>query len=454
MFSELYLSERSREFVNTYQDEFNRRLTKWLFDSKLLTSEDIKVEYFEGKKYRHKEIIPTSDLSWIFGRGEQTIRKRIKEGLLEGVVFWYRNGFWLSPFAASVLYAPQRESYHHDSHIPSGEVLNELLLSPEKDPGLVGLVTKGCSRVYAKSFFHCYDMLHQRWALAMEDDEQRAKLMNGHDKSNGKIKTERRRPSPEQDEIERLVKSHTNFMYSTIHKMGIHEADRKGNMNPKWDIAVSAGMYGLFEAARRYDPSKDNQFIAYAVYWIRSLIFKDLLANHSLVKIGTTQGQRRLFYGLPKWLRGEIKELPADASSEDAAEYFKVSVETVKMMRGRLANGRDISLDAQLFDGNDNKSLYGEIPSQGPTPEEAITSPARFVKELFDEVIDVLDERERYIIERHRRVDDEDKETLKDIGKYLGITRERVRQLEVGALEKLKKAIVGKYPEVEEEFSP
>ena len=431
MFSLACLSEKSREFVDQYQDEFNRRLTQHLRAEKRLTDEDITVKSISEGRYRFDQIVLVEDLSIIFGKTAQSIRKRIRD-LHDGLVYQDRS-YQLSPFAACFFYPPQREFYSPKSSIPCEDVLEELLLSSGEDPELVRLVTTGCSTVYGASFFNLYDVLHQRWALAMEDEEQRKELLNN--KVNGKVRT---LVLQNDDEIARLVASSENFMYLVIRKMGIRRGDQK------WDMAVSAGRFGLFEAARRYDSSTGNKFLSYAVHYIRGHILTDLLKDHNMVRMGASRSQAKLFYGLPKWQRGEIKELPANASSEDIAQYFEVSVRTVRMMQKRLAKG-DVSLDQKLYDDGED-TLLDRIASVDPTPEEAIISADPFTKKLVQEVIAVLNDRERYIVENHILAENENERTLKEIGEHFGITRERTRQLKAMALQKMRKRIIKLHP--------
>ena len=447
MFSLLSLSSRTRQFADAYQDEFNRRVTKYLQTEQRLSDDDITIEYVEKEKYSFKEIVPVEDLSFIFGRTPQTIQKRIQN--FANDLVYKDSAYYLSPFAACFFYPPQQEFYSRASYIPREEVLEELLLSSEKDLELVKLVTHDSSYVVGSSFFNMYDALHQRWAMAMEDEEQRKNLLqyntpkpNGIKRTNGKIEIPL--TSEQKEMVTQLMNSCENLMYSIIHKMGIHPKDYR------WNTAESAGRLGLFEAARRYDPSKTNKFSSYAVHYIRGFIWHDLIKNRNMVPIGTSQVQRTLFYQLPKWQQGKIKGLPEDASLEDAAKHFNVSVESIKMMQQRLA--WDVSLDAKLYNGSDGSedTLADRLPSHSPTPEESITSSAQLAKNLTLGVRDILDKREQYIIEHHIMPDEEDKETLEEIGHHFGITRERTRQIEARALQKMKLKMSELHPDVNE----
>jgi RNA polymerase sigma-32 factor len=205
---------------------------------------------------------------------------------------------------------------------------------------------------------------------------------------------------------------------------------------------VQEGNIGLMRAVQKFDPDKEIRLISYAVWWIRAYIQNYILRSWSLVKLGTTQAQRKLFFSLARTRREldrQSAEHGADSDGEDEGKVAKklhVKPGEVREMAQRM-DGRDLSLDAPL--GDDGASshvdfLSGSGPSQddelGAAQEQAVMS-TRVTAALAR-----LDDRERYIIEQ--RVMTDTPMTLKDLGEHFGFSRERARQLEIRAKEKLK----------------
>jgi RNA polymerase sigma-32 factor len=205
---------------------------------------------------------------------------------------------------------------------------------------------------------------------------------------------------------------------------------------------VQEGNIGLMRAVQKFDPDKEIRLISYAVWWIRAYIQNYILRSWSLVKLGTTQAQRKLFFSLAR-TRRELDRLSvghgADSDGEDEgkiARKLRVKAGEVREMAQRM-DGRDLSLDAPL--GEDGAFSHVDFvvsgaPSQadelGSAQEQAQVA-ARIAAALGR-----LDERERYIIEQ--RVMTDEPKTLKDLGEHFGFSRERARQLEIRAKEKLK----------------
>ncbi|MDO8642498.1 MAG: sigma factor-like helix-turn-helix DNA-binding protein [Candidatus Woesearchaeota archaeon] len=241
--------------------------------------------------------------------------------------------------------------------------------------------------------------------------------------------------------VKRLVESSVHFVYQVVHQMGIHPRTNK----QAWDESVSSGYLGAMSAARKYDPKKGKNFITYAVHWIKAQIYADNIANRRMVKIGTSQVQRKLYYLLPKVGTSRMPELlyeDHEATPEEIAAHFNVSPKSVRGMQQRLADG-DASLDSLTAD---DKNLYSRVASNAPTPEEMITPNAPFANQAIRGVLHVLDEREKYIVDCHLLR--EEPMTLEAIGDQLGITRERTRQLENRAKEKMRQALVKEYPDL------
>ncbi len=204
---------------------------------------------------------------------------------------------------------------------------------------------------------------------------------------------------------------------------------------------IQEGNLGLMMAIKKFDPDRGVRLISYAVWWIRAQIQNYILQSWRLVKIGTTQAQRKLFYKLEKTRRslGRFYGKEGEVSSKLLADALNVKESLIKEMEVRLGS-QELSIDTK-FGGNssdDGRSLAEVIPDNSPNPEEYYSDVEfdEYRKKQLYRALECLDERERFIIERRRLI--EEPQTLSEIGKDLGITRERVRQLEARAIRKLR----------------
>jgi RNA polymerase sigma-32 factor len=215
---------------------------------------------------------------------------------------------------------------------------------------------------------------------------------------------------------------------------------------------IQEGHIGLMEAAARFEPERDVRFSTYATWWIRASIQDHVLRNWSIVRGGTSSAQKALFFNLRR-LRARITQAAGSSGSLDAvyseiAIAVGVSKSDVATMAARLS-GPDTSLNAPLSDqdmggASDRMDfLVDSKPLQDEVVEDSIDS-ARRVGWLRA-ALDVLTDREARII-RARRLQDE-AATLESLGENLGISKERVRQIENRALEKLKQALLARHPE-------
>jgi RNA polymerase sigma-32 factor len=204
---------------------------------------------------------------------------------------------------------------------------------------------------------------------------------------------------------------------------------------------IQEGNLGLMQAVTKFDPTKRYRLISYGVWWIRAYIQNFIMKNWSLVKIGTTQGQRKLFYKIrsAKSLYNagglSLEEYYAKLSSD-----LKVSIKEIKEMDQRMG-GKDYSLDEELKPGE--KQTKVEFISSGSENQEDLVIKEEQKRDLqsgLEEAIKTLNERERYIIEN--RLLSEKQETLEKIGVEFDISRERVRQIEKVAIKKIKKILI------------
>lgn len=200
---------------------------------------------------------------------------------------------------------------------------------------------------------------------------------------------------------------------------------------------VQEGNVGLVRAVSKFDPEKGIKFSYYATFWIKAYILKFIMDNWRLVKIGTTQTQRKLFYNLNK----ERQQLMAQGFDPDAsmlAERLNVSEEQIIEMEQRL-DASDMSLNAPISDDDSGGATRMDyLPALGPGIEETLGNSeiSHMVRERLESLAPHLSDKERYILE-HRLLSDEPI-TLREIGDIFHITRERVRQIEARLLQKVR----------------
>lgn len=214
---------------------------------------------------------------------------------------------------------------------------------------------------------------------------------------------------------------------------------------------VQEGHVGLMEAAARFDPEREIRFSTYATWWIRASIQDYVLRNWSIVRGGTSSAQKSLFFNLRR-LRARIAP-NADVTSIDRAHgeiagALGVSKSDVALMDSRLS-GPDTSLNAPVSEEDSGGADRVEfLVCNAPLPDQIVgdTIDAERRTGWLERALAVLDERELMII-CERRLRDEGV-TLETLGRSLGISKERVRQIEARALEKLKSALVTDDPEL------
>jgi RNA polymerase sigma-32 factor len=234
----------------------------------------------------------------------------------------------------------------------------------------------------------------------------------------------------------RLVTSHLRLVAKIAFKY-------RGYGLPVGDL-IAEGNIGMMQAIRRFEPEKGFRLSTYAMWWIRAAIQEYILRSWSLVKVGSSAAQKRLFFNLKRLKKkiGVSERAMTDAQADDIAKTLDVSREDVIDMDQRMI-AHDVYLNSPLSaDGENEKMDFLVEPSQNQETVLAERQEMQGKQTLLKRALALLSNRERDIIER-RRLKDEP-ETLDDLSKIHNISRERVRQIEVKAFEKLQKEMTQK----------
>ncbi|MFN3133773.1 RNA polymerase sigma factor RpoH [Roseibium sp.] len=233
---------------------------------------------------------------------------------------------------------------------------------------------------------------------------------------------------------ERLVNSHLRLVAKIA--MGY-----RGYGLPIGEV-VSEGNVGLMQAVKRFEPDKGFRLATYAMWWIKAAIQEYILRSWSLVKMGTTANQKRLFFNLRR-LKGKIQALEEGDLKphqvQEIATRLGVSEEEVVSMNRRL--GGDASLNAPIRAEADAGEWQDWLVDESDSQETLLANQEELDmrRKMLSDAMDVLNDRERRIFEARRL--SEDPITLEDLSGEFGVSRERVRQIEVRAFEKVQKAV-------------
>jgi RNA polymerase sigma-32 factor len=206
---------------------------------------------------------------------------------------------------------------------------------------------------------------------------------------------------------------------------------------------IAEGNVGMMQAVKRFEPDKGFRLATYAMWWIRAAIQEYILRSWSLVKLGTTAAQKKLFFNLRK-VKGQLKAIEeGDLTPEHVAqiaEKLNVSEDEVISMNRRMA-APDNSLNAPLRADSDGEWQDWLVDDDAVDQETRLVDKDEFEirQELLENAMETLNERERHILQERRLTDNP--ATLEDLSKEYGISRERVRQIEVRAFEKVQKAV-------------
>ncbi|MHB8912883.1 MAG: RNA polymerase sigma factor RpoH [Lysobacter sp.] len=238
----------------------------------------------------------------------------------------------------------------------------------------------------------------------------------------------------DQDAAEKLVTSHLRLVARIA--MGY-----RGYGLPIGEV-ISEGNVGLMQAVKRFDPDKGFRLATYAMWWIRASIQEYILRSWSLVKMGTTAAQKKLFFNLRR-AKSQLQALDEGDLRPDQvktiAHKFGVSEADVVSMNRRL--GGDASLNAPVRNDMEAGEWQDWLADDQPTQEEVLGEEQELDqrKSYLTSALSTLNDRERRIFEARRLT--EQPATLEDLSTEFGVSRERIRQIEVRAFEKVQKAV-------------
>lgn len=231
-----------------------------------------------------------------------------------------------------------------------------------------------------------------------------------------------------------LITSHLRLVVKVVSKY-------KGYGLPINEM-ISEGNIGLIYAINKFEPDKGFRFSTYALWWIKAYIQKYILNSWSLVKIGTTAAQKKLFFNLRK-LKSQLNLIDGkDLNNETLkhiADSLSVSVQDVKDMNNRM-HSHDSSLNKLCNDGEDDSAEWMDfLADNKPSPEAAIayTETYAYRKKMFSQALSCLNQREHDILYKRRML--ENAFTLDELSKVYGISKERIRQIELNSIRKIRK---------------
>lgn len=251
------------------------------------------------------------------------------------------------------------------------------------------------------------------------------------------------RDQRDEEALHRLITAYMRLAISMASKFRRYGA-------PMSDLIQEASV-GLMKAADKFDPDRGVRFSTYAVWWIKASIQDYVMRDFSLVRTGSTSSQKSLFFNMRRVQARIEREAGAPLEThvlhEMIAAELGVPIHDVQMMDGRLS-GSDFSLDATQSSEDEGRSWVDALEDDSPQADEIVTNSHdnATLRQWLTSAFSTLSERERFIV-RERKLRD-DPRTLENLGGELGLSKERVRQLEAAAFSKMRRSLESVGPEV------
>jgi RNA polymerase primary sigma factor len=230
----------------------------------------------------------------------------------------------------------------------------------------------------------------------------------------------------DQDALDRLVEANLRFV--------VHYAKRYRGLGLSYMDLIHEGSLGLIEAAKRFDPERNVKFISYAVWWVRQAIFHSLSEHARVFRLPQKlSGQVSRLESAREKLKSELERAP---TTEELAERTTFSKEEVERLL--LAAGDDVSLSTAV--GDDGNLELGDTLEQDTVPSVEVEMIRSSFERRIQDMVSGLDEKEREVIRMRFGLDGDEPKTLQEIGESMGLSRERIRQIESRAKEKLRRS--------------
>jgi RNA polymerase primary sigma factor len=230
----------------------------------------------------------------------------------------------------------------------------------------------------------------------------------------------------DQEAVKRLVEANLRFV--------VHYAKRYRGLGLSYMDLIHEGTLGLMEAAKRFDPERNVKFISYAVWWVRQAIFHSLSEHSRVFRLPQKlSGQVSRVSAAREKLKGELERMPTIA---EIAERTKLPAAEVEELL--LAAGDDVSLSTAV--GDDGGLELGDTLEQDSVPSVEVEMIRSSFERRIQGMVSGLDEKEREVIRMRFGLDGEEPKTLQEIGEAMGLSRERIRQIESRAKEKLRRS--------------
>ena len=259
------------------------------------------------------------------------------------------------------------------------------------------------------------------------------------------------RDNRDEQALHRLITAYMRLAISMASKFKRYGA-------PMNDLIQEASV-GLMKAADKFDPDRGVRFSTYAVWWIKASIQDHVMRNWSMVRTGSTSSQKSLFFNMRRVQARLEREASAEGRTIDAHEMRKLIAEEVgvplhdvEMMEGRLS-GSDFSLNATQSVEDEGREWIDVLEDEGPQAAETVENDHDMdtLRQWLLSALSSLNDREQFIV-RERKLRD-DPRSLESLGTELGLSKERVRQLEAAAFGKMRKSLEAQSPEVHAFFA-